>query len=307
MRVSWLPFTTSPGAWTDLPDPAPVTIAAGASNQFQIEWNVPGSIRVNGVESERVCVKATLLHFVDPRDPTHEINLFNNWAQSNFTTVGVAAGSPSQRISTGVTVTNALRTTATYFNRADHEGSHFRTYIGNAWIRLQPGEMRMVNLEYESLAGDPLYGAEFESDFEQSRMEGPERVAVTRSVVPPGSRCDIPTVASGVTLALKAGRLTIIDDLQREGDAVGGYVRGHKDAGVFAATTGNVAVFVWNAADPDNKSKWTTTLHANGRFAVMLPVVLLNNIKAGIDLSGETIYSGSAINSPSRSGVKSLR
>jgi hypothetical protein len=132
---------------------------------FPVSWNVPTT--VDGVQVWHFCVRADVTKYVDSTDPNlhNEIVVHDNWAQSNFDGVFLPFGSPSSRRRTGVDITNSLEHPATFRTVMNQSSAFFRTYIGHAWLHLEPGETHVTELMYESLAGDPLHGSAFQEAF----------------------------------------------------------------------------------------------------------------------------------------------
>ena len=164
MRVAWMPFTLTAGAPVPLPAPDPFSVPPGGGHQtVEIPWDLPSSVQLGGVEVDHFCVRVDIDRYVDPAHPeSDEIVVFDNWAQSNFSTKWLRHGSPSERAGTVVTASNVVNRDARYEFEVDQDGELFRVYLGTAWRALAPGEEARIELAYESLAGDPLWGPAFE-------------------------------------------------------------------------------------------------------------------------------------------------
>ncbi|MBA2520938.1 MAG: hypothetical protein H0V24_14845, partial [Chloroflexia bacterium] len=303
VSLAWLPFTTSPGGWTNLADPPRQTVAAGATVTFQTEWDIPAGLKINDIEVEHFCVKASIEAFVDPLDPSHnEIVISNNWAQSNFNTTGVSHGSPSERRWTGLSMTNQLDTAAIYLTVPEQDSDHFRAYVGQAWLRLGAGETKMVEVAYESLAGDPEHGAAFDLAFREHQFEQPARLAFTSFLMPPGEPgCAAPVVQWGAELHLRPGQRTWIEDFRREGEIVRGQVYGSEDGVPQTVGRGRVNVVFWTDQRPERQLTAEAAVEPSGRFTVLIPQEMM----AVIDqepVSGEALYLGTIVWAPCRSG-----
>ncbi|MFD9005035.1 hypothetical protein ACFV0T_29465 [Streptomyces sp. NPDC059582] len=308
VHLSWLPFTTGPGDWRTLDlDPLPQNIPAGAQVEFRAQWQVPASLQVDGMEVEHFCVKADIAAYVDPLDPSHsEIVVYNNSAQSNFNSTAVSTGSPSTRCRTGITVTNTLAHPATFTHAAEQTSPYFRTYVGNAWLHLKPNETRMVEVLYESLAGDPVHGAEFDQAFAAEEGLAPNQVGLTSFVVPPElHRCRTSHPWWGAGLSIRAGFATRIGDLGCKGELVQGSVVGTHDETVMPLHDGSVNLVLWLADSPDEQTALGAEV-TDGGFTVVVPGDILSAVQNGRELYGEALYSGTRRWAPSRSGARRL-
>jgi hypothetical protein len=191
VHLRWLPFTTSSGAWNPLPGPPRQTIPAGATRTFAAAWTPPAGLQIGGKDVEHFCVRVDIDRYIDVANPAHsEITVSDNWAQSNFDATSASFNSPSARRRTVFQVTNPFAEEAVFTNYISQTSPWYRTYIGEAWQRLKPGEHRPVELMYESLAGDSDLGDAFASAFEHRQLEEPNSVAIaSRLVSTDADRC----------------------------------------------------------------------------------------------------------------------
>ena len=244
----------APGSWNSLPDPSPFTVPALNLTKLVVPWNIPASVKVGDVEAEHFCVRVEIDRYRDPAHPEHEeIVVFDNWAQSNFDAKPVGFGSPSDRVVTATTATNGLSRTATYVFGAHQSTDWYRVYVGHAWLRLPAGQTEVMELAYESLAGDPVFGEEFERNLESISARA-NQVAVTSSVLPENTECDYPRDLFGAGLSLRAGRRAWIEDAHREGELVVGRVRSSSNGETFDVTFGEFHLAAWPDDDPDRVS-----------------------------------------------------
>ncbi|MDA2892350.1 hypothetical protein PDG61_15630 [Mycolicibacterium sp. BiH015] len=256
IHVRWLPFTlTGAGAWNNLPDPAPFAVSARGTTKITVPWALPQSVKVGDVEAEHFCVRVDIDHYSDPAHPDlGEIVVADNWAQSNFDTKRVGFGSPSDRVATVATATNGLERTATYLFAADQTSPWYRVFVGHAWMELQPGQTRAVELAYESLAGDPVHGEEFDKNIE--RITGVDnQVAIVSAVLPEGTECDTPRDVFGVGLKLRAGRRVVIDGVERDQEVVRARVRQVGANGSSAVGSGELHLVAWPDDEPSRVSR----------------------------------------------------
>ena len=307
VRVGWLPFTTSPGAWNALPDPPRQDIGKGKTVEFRVPWTPPKSVIVAGKEAEHFCVRVDIDRYVDPSDPTHsEIVVGNNWAQSNFDSTEVAHGSPSERRSTGVVVTNRLAREATYLTAVDQDHALLRVYLGNAWLRLPPGETAVVDVDYESLAGDPLHGAQFAREFELLARRPPPMLSLSALVVPEDQGWTTPRTVWGANLIVRIGQRTRVRIEGLFERMVRGHVHFIDNGNVQAVSRGQVNVVLWTAERPDEQFTSGDAVDLNGRFDVVIPREIDDARRAGVPILAEALYLGTWPWAASRSGMRRL-
>ncbi|MEH7256129.1 hypothetical protein V7123_01585 [Bacillus toyonensis] len=305
--LAWLPFTTSPGSWMNLPDPKRQDVPPGATVLFEQDWDVPANLKVSGIEVEHFCIKASIDAYVDPLDSTNsEIVVFDNWAQSNFDSTTVSNSSPSERRWTGLSVTNTLSSRATYLTIAEQDSEHFRAYIGNAWVRLEPHQSHMIEVAYESLAGDAMYGSAFELAFRKGIIfERPNRLTFNSFVVREDSgQCTSPVVVWGAGLYLRAGRRTWIDDLRMVGEVVRGHVGGSDNSFVTSVNDGYVNVVLWTSQQRDELVV-TAQVDSSGRFTALLPQEIMRAV-GHERIHCEALYLGTIRWAPCRSGESTI-
>lgn len=307
VSVKWLPFTTSPGAWEELPDPPRQTIPAGATAVFHVDWRVPGTLQIFGVNVDHFCVRADIERYIDPRDPNrNEIVISNNWAQSNYDATNVSSGSPSERRTTGITITNRLAKATTFLTVVEQTSPHFRAYLGNAWLRLQPGETRLVDIGYESLAGDAIHGQAFEQEFEKFANETPNALSFTTLVVPPErQRCSTPRIEWGAGLSVQAGHLTRIRRVEVLGEGIEGSIDGVVNGQVLPVTSGQVNVVLWLAERPDEQFLCSGSVGVSGQFFAQTPPEIMAAFGRA-EIIGEALYLGTWFWSPCRSETRQL-
>ena len=306
VRVAWLPFTTSPGepAWLD--DPPRQNVPRGATIEFRTSWSVPAALQLGNIEVNHFCVKAKIDRYVDPREPSHsEIVVANNEAQSNFNSTAVGHGSPSDRRVTGVSITNPLPRRATYLTRVQQDSPNFRAYLGSAWLRLEPGETRMIDFAYESLAGDPVYGDAFKTAFEQSEQLPPSLMAVMSWLVPSGETfCPTPHIVWGVNLIVQAGYRTRFRDVRFLGEVVRGHVEAEINDAFQPVTGGRVYVVLWSAERPDRQFLCSADVRAGGRFEALTPPEIQAAFSHHIAIIGDALYLGLWRWAPCRRGIR---
>jgi hypothetical protein len=261
-------------------------------------------MKIEDIEVEHFCVKASIDAYVDPKDPSNnEIVVFNNWAQSNFDTTTVSDGSPSDRRWTGLSLTNTLPQRATYLTVAEQDNDFFRLYIGNAWLRLAAGQSRMVEAGYESLAGDADKGAAFERAFSHG-MEAPNKVSFNSFVVREDpSHCSSKAVVWGASLALRAGKRTRVHDVRLQGEVLRGHVEGSRNGAWQPLTSGQVNAVMWSADRPGDEFMGSAGLDSTGRFSVLVPQPIIQRV-GHVPIMAEVFYLGTPIWAPCRSGER---
>ena len=235
----------------------------------------------------------------------NEIVVFHNWAQSNFDSTTVSDGSPSERRWTGLSVTNTLSARATYLTIPEQDSEHFRAYVGNAWLRLAPHESRMMEVAYESLAGDATFGGAFELAFRQGIFERPNRLSFNSFVVREGpGKCTSPAVVWGAGLHLRAGRRTWIDDLRMEGEVVRGHVRGSDNGVMTSVVDGRVNIVLWTARRLTEFLS-SALVEPSGRFTALVPQEIMREVGRE-RIHGEALYLGTTRWAPCRSGERAI-
>jgi hypothetical protein len=280
VHVKWLPFTLSAGSWISLPDPSPFTVPALGSTSFAMKWDIPASVKVGEVEAKHFCVRVDIDRYRDPAHPEQEeIVVFDNWAQSNFEAVAVPNGSPSDRIRTVATATNALAREATYLFTAESERDGYRIYVGNAWLRLPSGDTRAMELAYENLSDDPLHGAAFAQHREELNAR-PNHTSVTSWLVPESTECDTPREWWGVSLDMRSGRRTWFEDMRRNGELVTARVLASQDDQKIDVTFGEVHLAAWPADRPYRVSLTEGLIRNDGEARVLLSNETLAEIAA---------------------------
>ena len=304
VRVGWLPFTSAPGPWTALTPPPTQPIPAHATRDFQLNWELPASVQVNGVEAEHFCVRVDIDRYVDPLDPSgDEIVVFNNWAQSNFSTSAVGHGSPSERRTTAVNATNKLPVAAVHRTLVEQSDPNFRAFVDHSWRRLAPGETDVTRVDYESLAGDPLFDGRFQLAFRQAEGQGLHNSLTARSFVIPEQPARGPIPRWGVELAVTAGLRTAIRDFDARGrQAVGAIGYGSEPS---PAHGGTVRVVFWTEEDPATQYIGDGVLE-DGRFAVFIPLEV-QRLRERTTVYAQAFYHGSGRYIACRSEVVKVR
>jgi hypothetical protein len=274
IRVQWLPFTIAAGPWNSLPNPPTQEIPAHSTREFVLNWSVPASTQAGSVEAEHFCVRVDVDRYVDPTDPAgSEIVVYNNWAQSNFTTDAVAHSSPSERRATAVTATNIFPRRAIHSMLIEQTSEHFRTYVDHAWRRLGPRQTDVTRIWYESLAGDPLGDHDFQVAFrEASHERGLTNDLTARAFLKPDRHFDGSRERWGVQLVIRAGIRTRIREVHARGELVTGAVSADNGEVVNG---GNVRLIGWPERRPEEQAFADAQVDARGAFRLLVPPPLL--------------------------------
>lgn len=284
IHVRWLPYTVTGGAWVNLPDPAPFSVAARGKTRIEIPWPIPKSVKVGDVEALHFCVRVDIDRYRDPAHPDQEeIVVHDNWAQSNFTGAAVPFGSPSARLMTAVGASNVLDRAATYTFEADQSSPWYRIFLGHAWLRLPVGGDAAVELGYESLAGDPQHGDEFDRQIELISNEV-DHVAVNSYVLPEGTRCPAPRHLFGVGLDLRVGRRAWFEDVQRDGELLIMRVLSATDGVPFDVTFGELHLACWPDEAPERVTVTVGEI-SNGFGRVLVRGDTLSDLEQGVRTS----------------------
>jgi hypothetical protein len=285
VHLKWLPFTTSAGAWNGLPDPPRQTIPAGATRTFSVNWTPPASLKIGEDEVDHFCIRVDVDRYIDSVDPRHsEITISDNWAQSNFDATSASFNSPSVRIRTAFEMTNTLADPAVFTTHVAQTSPWYRTYVGQAWQRLQPGERRGVTLMYESLAGDVQQGRAFADAYEYRRLEEPNRMAITSRVVTQDySQCASSRPWWGAALQMRVARRCWFEDIVHSGELVSAVVMGGEpDGGYGPIADGTVTLALWDERGDTFQIAGTTD--ANGHARVLLGHAVLDLLAGGVEL-----------------------
>ncbi|MFI6909609.1 hypothetical protein ACIBKY_50685 [Nonomuraea sp. NPDC050394] len=306
LHVKWIPYTTSAGGWQTLPDPPrlPLVPAKGKTS-LTVVWNVPASLQIKGVEVEHFCFRVDIDRYWDPVHPEDgELVVHDNWAQSNFATTSVGSGSPSQRIRTVLGVANELPVALTHLLEGQQSRDLFRIYLGNAWLWLDAGESRYVDLAYESLAGDPILGGNF-AEAAASLIQDPNQAVISLwRVPPPEADCATPAQAFGANLQLHAGQRCWFEGVRREGEVIWAQLLTTEESEVVPVTHGIVYLSTWSPAMPDMLPEVTTgEVEESGVVRVRLGKQALALISQGGPLTGllgrpEDSYFARAVSPP---------
>jgi hypothetical protein len=280
IHVRWLPFTVTAGDWRALDDPAPFSVPANGLTSLVVPWNIPASVKVGDTEAEHFCVRVDVDRYQDPAHPDHEeVVVVDNWAQSNFDTKPLGFGSPSDRVTTVTTASNVLDRPATYLFNVNQSTDWYRVFLGHAWLRLGTDQVEAIELAYESLAGDPVFGTAFDRNVEKITSVD-HSVAITSSVMPEGTECDTPRPVFGAGLTLRAGRRTVIDRVNRDQNVVVARVQSTSNGVTFPVTFGELHLATWPDDDPADVSH-TQGQVSNGFGHVMLSPRALQQIEDG--------------------------
>jgi M6 family metalloprotease-like protein len=278
LHVAWIPFTTAPGSWTKFVDPAPLDIAGKTSAVFTLEWTPPASIQLADKEVEHFCIRADIDRYVDPTDPAgNELNVGDNWAQSNFTTSAVGSASPSERRQTVLTATNVLKVSAIHETQLEQSSEHFRSYVEHAWQRLAPGETGVNGLWFESLAGDPVHDSAFQDAMHRSENRPILNNLSARAVIFPEKKRNNSVSRWGAQLVIQAGRKTWIDNLSANPEIVTGTVLGGSDTAPVTVRGGNVRLVAWRLDKPKDQLMEDSTVGNDGRFLIRIPRDLMHS------------------------------
>ena len=311
LRVGWLPFTTTPGAWTALPPPPAQPIGAKSSAVFEVEWTVPQSVTVpdatgTPIEAEHFCVRVDVDRYVDPLDPTgDEIVVHNNWAQSNFGTAVTGQSSPSSREGTAVVAANPFPTRALQRHVVEQTGEEFRLFLDEGWRVVDAGATTATRLAFESFAGDPRRGRDYAERFEQSGGEGIASDVSVRTFLLPEGRHDAGVPGFGAGLWLRAGWRTRFAEVGANGEVVFGALVYEKDGYIEPVTFGEVRVVAHPEERPDEVAWLDGGVDQEGRFFVPVTREVFEGARAERWVF-EVFFFSTYQYAPSRSGVRPL-
>lgn len=148
VTIRTLPFNTDdPNSqrWQQLGAPVTHTVPVGGPVDFTSDWVPP--------TNAHHCVQAIITPYYDvPGAPGNEATPFNNIATSNYFEIYSKPSSPATRESTLIQVHNPYdRPVCATVDVAQDSGS-YRSFVDHRWLYLEPGQVRTVRLEVQSLA-----------------------------------------------------------------------------------------------------------------------------------------------------------
>jgi M6 family metalloprotease-like protein len=115
---------------------------AGEAVKFQATWTPSAA--------GHFCVIVRIPHYVPPMAPNlDELTDLNNEAQSNYDRFISASGSPASRVVTSVAVFNPYTQRTRVYVCPAQSNPLYRTYLGNTWVALDPGESRSIEVMVE--------------------------------------------------------------------------------------------------------------------------------------------------------------
>lgn len=122
-------------------------IPAGATVELTTTWTPPSE--------GHYCIIVRIVHYQHPTRPTlMEVTELNNLARSNYDRFISRTASPASRESSSVEVSNPYPERTLIILNAGQTNPLYRTYLGSAWMTLDPGEVRKVPVMFE-YAVDP--------------------------------------------------------------------------------------------------------------------------------------------------------
>jgi hypothetical protein len=201
--------------------------------------------------------------------------VYNNWAQSNFSTDAAGHGSPSERRSTAVSATNILPRSAIHSTLIEQTSEYFRTYVDHSWRRLDPRQTDVTKISYESLAGDELRDEDFQIAFRKVLDRGLTNDLTARTFVMSKQPGDSPLERWGVQLLITAGLRTAIARLSARGELVSGIVTAGDAAKPEVVTAGNVRMMGSPVRRPGEQTSVDGQVDSTGRFRLLIPNSLL--------------------------------
>lgn len=148
VTIRTLPFNTDDPAsqrWQQLGEPVTHTVPVGGPVDFTRDWVPP--------TDAHTCVQATITPYYGvPGAPGNEATPFNNIATSNYFEIYSKPSSPATREAAVIEVHNPYdRPVSATVDIAQDSGS-YRSFVDYRWLHLEPGQVRTVRLEIQSLA-----------------------------------------------------------------------------------------------------------------------------------------------------------
>lgn len=180
-------------------------VPAGQTVEFETVWRPK--------EEGHYCIQARIQHYQTPGpNSVIEATEYNNKAQSNYDRFISETASPPTRKVTSVEVQNPLNVpVCANIHIARSTNPLFRTYIGQRWLELQPGETKKVELMFEYIhEKDPVWIDELEKYI--GRPNDVSIYSVIHTHVP-GER-STRMVLGGVNAQIERGKATRIKDFE---------------------------------------------------------------------------------------------
>jgi M6 family metalloprotease-like protein len=116
-------------------------VAAGATVAFQGSWNPPSD--------GHYCIVVRIPLYQLPANPAVvEMTELNNLAQSNYDRFISTTSTPSREMTT-MEVGNPYPVRTRIWINAGNSNPLYRTYLGQSWVYLDPGETRQIEVMYE--------------------------------------------------------------------------------------------------------------------------------------------------------------
>ncbi|NJM44973.1 MAG: hypothetical protein HC860_01470 [Alkalinema sp. RU_4_3] len=118
-------------------------VPAGKTVEFITQWIPP--------KDGHFCIYVEILPYATAGPPMIvDMNAHNSIAQSNYSSNGLPASSPTERTITKVKVGNPYDRSATAYLMPSQNNPFYRTYLSNRWIFLKPKEVREITVMMES-------------------------------------------------------------------------------------------------------------------------------------------------------------
>lgn len=259
-------FTVSVDAPETLLGWATADIPAGSNYSFGMPWRPPAysGTTHNGFGSAHYCLIARIAPHTQGTPPRGELNPSNNEAQTNYTVVWTASGSPFSRQRIPVQVANPYNDrSARVLLHVEQRQAWYRTYLEHTWLTLAPGEVRSVEAMFECVADEP----EFADRVPPGQLFGePNIVTMVAAVI--DSNSDIPEPIGGATIEVRAARAAHFVDLDVS--------RASASGRVVLATDGSAvpqgSTVALSGIGPNGRDiTYQSPVGPNGSFAIATP------------------------------------
>lgn len=277
---------------------ATADVPAKGTTTFTMGWVPPAQsgFFFSPVGFAHYCVVARIAPHSQGTPPRGEISYANNEAQTNYTILFTMAGSPYDRVTLPVVVSNpyADRSVRVELN-AQQTLEHFRTYLGATSLRLGPGESRTVELMVECIADEPP----FNDTVTPAELYANPNIVSAVAVIEDGTD-DVSTPIGGATIEVRAARRTRLASLDISAANSIGRV---ELADGTPVKTGEVVI----AIRPDGavpEVVYRTTLTKAGAFSVATSHIQTAVAKAGHDLTLDVLYLGDGELGPCSTSVQ---
>ena len=247
-------------------------VAAGATVEFMAPWNPPAE--------GHFCTVARIRLYQDPTTLQVEASQLNNEAQSNYDYFIAANASPAERQIASVSVSNPYKKRTRVHLVMSQTHPFYRTYLATKMLTLDPGEVRKVEVMFESYievdaTGPHLVSTGAKQHTAAIAKPDPKLMATPNNAMVVGIAEDPRTaperslqILGGAQARIATGRGTRFKDFKAGNESCSGRVVTADGKGV---TGGKVIVTLKGVPGAKGETYVTTKVTNTGDFRDKLP------------------------------------